>query len=511
MLIVLRDLALESATISPQVRAKIRQLAAELSPHAVLPVIGAGASLACGSPSAGRLASELAARVNDGTIGVSPKPSDLTGVRKHLGKLADLVHLHHPIDLVLDQIGFRDLARWPDAEGVLAAYKTSPHPCPYRVLARMARERFIAESITFNYDCHYEGGLRKEGFFPDRRLRHGRWPELFSVVADARTHSSVLSRGDVVVNKVHGCVDTWRRASRVTEQDRERADNAIVIRWSQLLDWRTDWWSRDLVRDRARRHILLLIGFSGLDPVIHSTLQAVMREVLDDERRGAARIRVIDTAPNQLSLQLLTAAGRGDDGQITRIRIPRTGSPSLAAVLLALLNELIRARLAEHARRRGFDPHLPSGNRSLDLRLAVSGPAMLRWTWGLLAKTEHGPPGLPGLTERRDDYYIPLTVEPERTLRTFRLRDELAKELEIDSETPEQASEGAFLLAPRRGRAYMPLGLHDHEIGALSQTGILEDVGRDLFAPKGLERLVVTEKSGRFVAYSIDTGEEADL
>lgn len=506
---MLHELALQSAAIASDTRTQIRQLATELSHHSVLPLIGAGASIDCGAPAARVLANELAGKIERGDIDIAQLPSDFDECRHDLGKLADLIHLDHSPEFILNEIGFADSKRWPSADEIVDHGTTSAHPCAYRVLARMAREQFIAESVTFNYDCHYESGLRTEGFFPERRaIRHGRWPELFTVVADAVTHSSVLARGDFVLNKVHGCVDNWRRVSK---SDPDRATKTIVIRWSQLLDWREDWWSRDLVRDRARRHILLLIGFSGLDPVIHSTVQAVMREVLDAAPTGPARIRVLDPQPDQLTLQLLAKAGDGKPGDLTSIRVPIGGSAGLAVLLLALLSELVQSRLLEYARLQGLDPHLPSDPESMELRLAVTGPSMLRWTWALLAKTQHGPHGLAGLSERGDDYYVPLTAEPDRTLRAFQLRDELADLLSISSEDPRHTVDGGFLVATHRGRAYMPLGLHDHEVGALSQTGILDDVGNELRGPAGLERLVAVASPKGPRAFSVDTGREVSI
>jgi len=474
-----------------------------------MPLIGAGASIPCGLPMAAVLADQISQKIDRHEIAVDRLPSDFARIRTDFGKVADLVTLDNPPNTILEEIGFDDTTRWPDSLEIAEAYDRSPHHCAYRVLARMAREKLTPESVTFNYDCHYEGGLRKEGFFPDTRgIRSGRWPELFTVVADATTHSSVLVRGDFVLNKVHGCVDAWRQ-QRV--KDLVAASNAVVIRWTQLLDWRQDWWSRDLVRDRARRHVLLLIGFSALDPVIHSTLQAVLREVVDPGRRQAGRIRVIDTDPDQLSLQLLTQAGGGDIDDVVAITVPTGGSSGLAAVLLALLNELLAVRLNEYAMIRGADPRLPNIVRLRDLRLTVSGPTMLRWTWSILAKSEHGQYGLSGLTEKGDDYYVPLTADPERSLRAFEIRDTLASKYGLPREDDDQARQGGFLLAPSRGRAYMPLGLYEHEATVLAQRGILEDVAKDLKKPMWLERSVVTRTSGGLKAFSLENGLEVDL
>jgi len=236
-----------------------------------------------------------------------------------------------------------------------------------------------------------------------------------------------------------------------------------------------------------------------------------MREVVDPDRTGPGRVRVVDAIPDQLSLQLLTGAGGGDIDDVLAIEVPTAGSTSLAAVLLALLNELLGSRLKAYAAIRGLDARLPSLAEAYDLRLTVSGPTMLRWTWSILAKSEHGQFGLSGLAERGDDYYVPMLAEPERTLRAFEVRDGIATRFGLSSENQRQAEEGGFLLAPLRGRAYMPLGLYDHEATVLGQRGILEDVAKDLQTPDGLERLVVTRTPAGLKAFSLENGLEVDL
>ncbi len=506
-------LILQVASIPPGTLDDINQLASELKDHAVLPVIGAGASVDCGQVGAKTLANELHKKMADGVLPLKERPDDFNEIADDLGKMADAIHLEHSADEVLKGLEFLDHKRWPSAREVAARFASQPHLCAYRVLARMAKERTITESVSFNYDCHFEGGLLREGFFMRHRAsQHQRWPERYTVIANAESHAAVVHRGEFVVNKVHGCVETWRTDSPA---EPDAAASAIILRWSQLLDWRKDWWSRDLLRDRARRHILVLVGFSALDPVIHSTLQAVMSEIAKGHPlAGISRLRSIDAYPNRLTLRMLLRVGRGNLGGVQSIQVDVASGTSLAATLFALHAELIRARIVEFAQQNPIDPAELPGDRSASLRrLAVSGPAMLAWTWAILMQG-FGVTGFSGLLELGDSYYIPLCAEPGRTLRAFSVRDELAARYDVPAESAAYTADGSFLTVPRAGKAFMPLGLHGHEVMALAD-GIrdLTDIGVKLTSPVGsMDRIVVGRDSNRKLrAFSLETGSEVAL
>jgi SIR2-like domain len=506
---VFAQLATRASALPATDWGEIELLAAQLADHALLPLVGAGASVDCGERTARKLASDLLRKIKSGEIELVRPPADLDDatVRDDLGKIADTVGLEHPPEIALEALGFGDRGVWPTPADVLRDFNRRTHECVYRVLARMAKERLLAEGATFNYDCHFEGGLLKEGFFVSTRgTRHSRWPELFTVVADAETHASVVRRGEFVLNKLHGCAETWRRTFPTKGRT---ATEAIVIRWSQLLDWREDQWARDFFRDRCRRHVMLLLGFSGLDPVIHSTLQAVLREV--GGAAGPSRLRAIDVEPEKLTLKMLLEAGRTSVDDVLAIRVQLDLAVRLAATLLLLHALLVRNRLA--ALTAGADLYLPPGRSEFLIRIAVSGPAMLRWTWAVLAAVE-GAHGLAGLRERRDDYYIPLTAEPERTLRAFQLRDEAAARLGVASDATAYTDDGSFLISARTGKAFMPLGLYGHEALAL-KSGRPPDVRtlRDaLKGPAELDRFILAkDEDDKLYAVSIDTGTELYL
>lgn len=499
------ELIEEITRIPPETRSDIKLLAAEISGRAFLPVIGAGGSIACGAPSVGDLTERLSDKISE----IDPKPalSDLDAVRKDLGKAADVVAITESPEAVPIAMGFRDTDLWPSARTVFERYARSAHPCAYRVLARMAKERFLSESVTFNYDCHFEGALMKEAFFPRRTSHHSRWPEIYTVVSNAKTNASVDRRGELVLNKVHGCVEAWRETEKANPG---ASAEGMIIRWSQLLDWRQDRWSRDLFRDRARRHILLLVGFSGVDPVIHSTMQAVMREVAGDvPLTGPSRIRAVDTDPNKLTLQMLVRAGIGDQPDVRTIKVHLEQKSGLAATLLALHSDVAERRLREFARERGTAAPIPASPEAVIRRLAVSGPAMLRWTWATLA-TCLGETGFAGLRDLRDDYYVPLLADPERTLIAFDVREAVAALFAVAADERGYGSLGSFVVAPRAGIALMPTGLRPHEVDALagSSPSDIRVIDPGLTSPAGsVDRMLVgRDSNGALRGFSLERG-----
>lgn len=505
----IRDLPVLAAAAPQPLLDDVAALAAELSGKALLPVIGAGGSFACLVRLAGDLADGLWAAIDDGSIAMLSLPSDAAKLRadRDLGAVADVIHLEHPPETTIEALGFADRKVWPGPLDVVGLHDTSPHECAYRVLARMARERLIGESVTFNYDCHFEGSLLREGFqFRTPGGSHASWPDRFDVVADKESHTSLEARGDFVLQKVHGCAETWRarRAANLRE-----ASEAIVIRWSQLLDWRHDFWARDLFRDRARRHILLLIGFGGEDAVIHSALAEVMREVTVIRPGPTSRVRVLDRHPEKLRLRMLVEAGGGTS---TVRSIPvGNGNPVLAQVLLLLLSELVRLKLQSYATSAGETLRLPASRRSQILRITASGPAMMRWTYGIALAARGGVTGvLATMDERGDEYYAPLTTEPSRALRAFETREELAAMLGVDPDGEDSLPDGAI----RRSvdvRAWVPLGLLEHELDSLEQADVLAQVAERLVEIPDLKYAVVAKTPDGLRARSVDTGHEVDI
>jgi hypothetical protein len=288
------------------------------------------------------------------------------------------------------------------------------------------------------------------------------------------------------------------------------ASEGIILRWSQLLDWRSDFWSRDLFRDRARRHILLLIGFGGLDPVIHSSLRSIMEEVTGrSQKPGEPRIQVIDRRPDTLTLRMLVLAGGGTGDETFVVGAP---NPELAEVLLVLHCALIERRLREHLEA-GSLP-VPPDQRQRLLRFAVSGPAMVRLSMALLQRI--GKLDLAGAslssTEKGAETYVPLTWDPELTGRAFRVRDELAEFLGVPAE-PDGRETVALRRAGTDARRYIPVGLSKDELDRAAHTGGLGDLRPFLQVEPDTVPILVAggEGPGTLSARGVDSGEAVPL
>jgi hypothetical protein len=501
-----------------------RRVAAEIKDDALLPVLGAGASYPCRVPLASDLGWKLVEAVEDRRIPIGAAPSDYADYRgeaastpirpSDLGRLADLICLDRPVKIVLDELAFADRSVWPPGEELAKAHRTEPHRCAYRILARMTRERFISEAVTFNYDCHFEGALLKEGFqTTGRRRSYKQWPQRFDVVADARANAQLIPRGDFVLNKVHGCVETWRnrRSEAKDATAEEAADASIVIRWSQLLDWRGDLWAQDLFRDRARRHVLILIGFGGADPVIHSSLRAVLDEVRQESDASVSRVRVIDLHPDTLTLRLLVAAGRGTlaAGNVEQLSVAGIGLPE---TLLIIQSELVRLVLVEEAQARGRSAAIAEDPREALVQLSVAVPPMVRWTAALLQSTAAVVTGTAeAIDEYRDDLYVPLGATPARTLQILQTEQQLVKELLTVRDAADGLLSMGFYRKPRDPRAFIATGLEPDELQRVASDGTLRAVAERLATPDGLFAVAVAEAHGRLHFYAVETGRPVKL
>jgi hypothetical protein len=507
-------------------RTQAQSFADDISENALLPVVGAGASRPCAVPLASDLGWELVQAIETKRVKVTREPSDYTDFRGRreqgsdqptdLGRVADLICMENPVAVVLDELGLRDESRWPGGEALSLQHTTHPHACAYRVLARLARERLISEALTFNFDCHFEGALIKEGFQTSGRRRgHALWPQRYDVVADARSNAHLIPRGDFVLNKVHGCVATLRRRYEEASGDPEKqraADASIVIRWTQLLDWRGDLWARDLFRDRARRHVLVLIGFAGADPVIHSSLRAVLEEIRPDFG-PQSRVRVIDARPNALALQLLADVGRGESGASPAKPLV-VGDLGLPEVLFIVYVELLRIALEREAASRGGSTLLAADDpRETMIQLGVVAPALSRWTTALLQSTDAVTSGTgEAIDEYRDDLYVPLTGDAARSLLALRTERLLAERMNIRLTEANALLPMGFYRKGRDPRAFIATGLAPKELQRVAADGHLREVGQRLATPDDLIPVAAAVGDGDSLHfYSLPTGERVDL
>jgi hypothetical protein len=312
---------------------EIRTLAAQLKGQPVLPVIGAGASYDCGM----RLATEIGQQLHD-LYHADSSFNHVQGLEPTLGDVAQAIHIELGQAAAVRAIGLDDPRLWPGKEEV------TEHFCNYRILARFARETPIAQAISFNYDCGTEAALQSEGFRWGPITPGLEWSDHARVVADSQTHHTLDVSRSFTLLKGHGCAERYRE---LASDDEERAANTIVICSDQLLDWDGRPWIRDAFRGAARTNVLLLLGFSGQDPVIYNEIQRVLADVYRDlPAPEVPRVVAIDQKPDTVRLRGLVRAGFGDqpvpDGFESQIE---TGDTTTTAVLTLLLAEAIALRL----------------------------------------------------------------------------------------------------------------------------------------------------------------------
>lgn len=488
----------KAALLLPPRLEKIQQLAEQLDQVSFLPLLGAGASYDCGM----RLAPDLASDMYDN---YAPRrrslPEGHEDWAKDLGRVADAISLTSDQRTAVNSLGLDDEALWPSSTHI------EEHFCGYHVLARMAREGMLQEAISFNYDSGFEAALSREGFqMGATAARGGEWLDYTTVVVDHATHCEPQRRGAFVLNKVHGCAEHYRR--ELKRKKRSRPWDSIVLRWSQLLDWRTDFWARDVLADRARRNVLLLIGFSGQDPVIHVALTRVLEELYRGDALKHQRVVVLDTQPQSLSLKMLIKAGRGVKGGpkngVTHIQARK--EERLTAVVVTLFLEMLVKRITPALRRANVE--LPTKQAARLALLMVSTPIALRWSYLLRSPDPDREEGQRiNLEQAADSGYVPMTAAIGSAVRSIRLREVLRKKLALDVEESidKAIDDRGFVVSNLHGRAYLPTGLTIKEITEIDLL-TLDRVRKELSPPPGLDAVFVAQDSVGLMGVSLKSG-----
>ena len=199
----------------------------------------------------------------------------------------------------------------------------------HHALARLAREGLAPALITTNYDLLLEGAYRLAGFVEREHAIDpdgtpcGQSPR-FSTIASA---DQFFARGQgyrtALLLKIHGCAQVYRnvRTKRIdalvdAERQSRKVDTlepdvwatylpALVFTYREIQTWRSDAWSRDLVRTMLRTHTIALCGYSGADPVMHSTFREVY-----DERVSTRAATPPDTSARHASVFFFGLARR---------------------------------------------------------------------------------------------------------------------------------------------------------------------------------------------------------
>ncbi|TXI75676.1 MAG: hypothetical protein E6Q43_03145 [Dokdonella sp.] len=193
--------------------------------------------------------------------------------------------------LFLDTMGFADqrvMGGEPaaaDLDHVAGSFRGKLRP-RHHALARLAREGLLPYLVTTNYDLLLEGAYRLAGFVAknEAAVAGDELPET-AVPHYARIAAAdqFLARGDhyrtALLLKIHGCVDAYRDARGQGGAAWAKYLPALVFTYREIQTWRADAWSRDLMRTLLRTQTLALCGYSGADPILHSTFREVYEEM----------------------------------------------------------------------------------------------------------------------------------------------------------------------------------------------------------------------------------------
>ncbi len=477
----------------------IRKLALQLGGRKILPVIGAGASWDCGV----RLAGEIAVDLRASYLANAEFAPHAEGLGEtDLAGIAEAIYLKTNQSRVVSEVGIPDDDLWQPAE------KLRAHFCVYCVLARMVREGLLEEAFGFNYDCGAEGGLSAEGFVYGEASAGRHWIDRARIVADAQVASDTKrDESSFTLFKANGCAVRYRELAAV---DEPQAAEGIVIRSEQLEEWQESAWSRDKFRDRARDHVLMLIGFSAQDTKFTTQVRQVLDRVYaESPASGSPRVVAIDIARNATPIESMIACGLGNaaaNGAVTKVCIE--GSTTTAA-LLVLLAELLAIELENELRDAGV-----ALSEELDTRLAtltISTPRMLRWSYLSAA------PQADELIQRANQIaaggYVPHTHDRAQSVRLIETRRRVRERL--GHSHPESSTEAldnhSFIIDGVF--AYMPVGLPIQELEQSCREGTELEALRNALAeqyPKNLECVLLAGDGDRLEGINLATGRRID-
>jgi hypothetical protein len=312
-------------------RQALTNLALQLRDKPVIPIVGAGASYDCGVRLAGEIAEQLLQDyLNNPDYATHDKKlrkDDLAGIAEAIRVKTNQVRVVH-------ELGFPNERVWRSADQI------DDHFCVYCVLARLAREWLLKETIGFNYDCGAEAALKAEGFDHGDAVQGKRFPDHARIVADAKANAELKRDGAYKLYKAHGCAVRYRE---VAITDEKEAAEGIVVCRSQLDGWSQSTWIRASLQRLAQTHVILLVGFSGQDPKIADEVRATLTEVYRNlTPDGTPRVVAIDKDPHQTSIESLIKAGLGEiaprNGTVTKVQ---TGKSTATAAMLVLMVEIL--------------------------------------------------------------------------------------------------------------------------------------------------------------------------
>jgi SIR2-like domain len=500
----------EAVDLPPETWEAAEKLAAQLEDKAILPLVGAGASCDCGQPVARVVSEDMFSQFEDlvANVGVE-MPVDVEEEKEDLGLVADALYLHGGQSAAVGALSLVDKTKWP-AEG-----KIEDHFCGYRVLARLIREGVFSEAISLNYDCGFERGLTDEGFRSDPTTFRGtKWLDHATVITSAKDHASADRRGEMVLAKAHGCAATYRREMAAVlagttppeklREAQEKLREEVIVRREQLMDWRSDFWARDLFADRVRSHVVLLLGVSGQDPVIHIALTRILQEIYENQADGGQgpRVIAIDKRPRTVALESLVHQGCGckdpPSDMVVQVEVPEKSSMTSVIIILAV--EMLARRLAAQG------VTLPSDRAERVLTTMVDLPASLRWSYRL-ERRNYGFEYAQriNLEMSGGKGYVPVGTMSDRATRALKTRALLVGTLNLLPQAVEGIDSTGFLLDTRRGKGFLPLGITKDELEAVPRID-LGAAAKELRVPDEVDPLLVVRHGDQLLFRSAKTG-----
>jgi hypothetical protein len=213
-----------------------------------------------------------------------------------------------------------------------------PNPC-HQYIAYLAREGFLDEVITTNYDCCLERAY-DESF--GQKYVQGKGPtKAITSLAGYRTEAWRWFEGQrekrrlvLKVYKINGCADS---SSKPSDADTSYDSILITDRDLQSLEHRK--WARDFIADRIRGCRLFFSGFGSDEPQIRFMALEILRELQvskPDQSESAPTATNRNTPRNtQLYLHAYDAVPTWNQNQILKANSDFLNHDSALSVCLS--------------------------------------------------------------------------------------------------------------------------------------------------------------------------------
>jgi len=187
---------------------------------------------------------------------------------------------------------------------------------PHIVLARLAREGFISEVLTTNYDSYIEFACWASGM--DKQDARGIvLPSIcrgyFRVLTDRNSYEQLIPDPSVLyIAKLHGSIDDIL-TEHPPKQWKDDGHNGLAIAFEDLTGWSVSEWAKSYFEDRVKSRRMLLTGFSASDPYLFSAMLECLPKRKDSAQSPilgcVSRVYALDPSPRVYLETLITRAG----------------------------------------------------------------------------------------------------------------------------------------------------------------------------------------------------------